>query len=134
MLKGSYFSFNYSAIEGECITAHVIRGNLNISTTIPSGEENSTVLRPLEGRLQDYVKKIELCSSSTVFSMHMKCSLIHNMMTTTLVTQCRSCAEQTSQQQATSSCFVSEGGEGAAERFGVSVMFHSFNLGLVKVL
>ena len=67
---------------------------------------------------------------STSFFKHMESCL----MTTTFVTDCWSCVAAAADKPAASSCFVSEGGEGAAERFGVSVMFHSFNLGLVKVL
>ena len=59
-----------------------------------------------------------------MFSMHMKCYLMHNMTTTTLVTQCRSCAEQTSQQQlAAISCFVREGESAAEREFVLSVIW-----------
>ena len=122
-------------LKGSCIRAHVIRGKLNISTNISPREANSTDLRPSEAKLQVYLKRSDLCRFSTMFSMHMKCCLMHNM-TTTLVTQCRSCAEvqQTSQQQLTaSSCFVREG-ESAAEREFVLVLYGYNLLRLVKLI
>ena len=76
--------------KGSCITAHVIRRNLNISTNIPAKEANSTDFKPSEGKVHVYFKRSELCRFSAMFSMHMKRCLIHNMTTTTFVTECRS--------------------------------------------
>ena len=59
---------------------------------IPAKEANSTDLKPLAAKGQVYFKRSELCRFLAMFSKHMKCSLMHNIMTTTLVTQCRSCA------------------------------------------
>ena len=70
---------------------------------IPAKEANSTDLKPLAAKGQDYFKRRDLCWFPTMFSMHMKCSLMHNIMTTTFVTQCRSCAAAVTDKPAASS-------------------------------
>ena len=70
---------------------------------IPAKEANSTDLKPSEAKLQVYFKRSELCRFSAMFSMHMKRCLIHNMTTTTFVTQCRSCAAAVTDKPAASS-------------------------------
>ena len=81
---------------------------------IPAKEANSTDLKPLAAKGQVYFKRSELCRFLAMFSMHMKSSLMHNMTTTTLVTQCRSCAAAVTDKPAASSkqLFCNGGREG----------------------
>ena len=117
-------------MQGEGITDPPVREKLNIFTNIPPTEANSTDFKPLAVWLQDYLKKTELCTFTTLFSMHMQRCLVHNVMTTTLVTECRSCVAVVADKPAASSkqLFCGEGGKSAAERIGFSVTHYTVSI------
>ena len=95
---------------------------------IPAKEANSTDLKPLAAKGQVYFKRSELCRFLTVFSMHMKCSLMHSMLTTTLVTQCRSCAAAVTDKPASSSNQLFCEGERECCWRELVLVLHSYNL------